>query len=1408
MTESGEQTATRPGGWRNFLIAAVAVAALGAILFSGLFWYMGTPGFAARVRQAVVRTLQRTTGGRVEIGSFHWSVRHLAIEIDGLTIHGKEPPDQLPYLRVDQLRIRAKIISFFSPKVGLASLRAEHPVIHLIVYPDGTTNQPQPRVASKRPLPQTLLSLAIDTTQVRHGLLMINDRAVPWEIAAGPLALDMRYVAPQRRYEASLQVANLTFQLKNAQAAHSQLTAILSLAGDQVRIEDLRLRTGGSMLTVNGRLWNFSQPHWQAALHGSVDAGQIGAIAGVRDLRKGTAQLALTASGVGGDGVQVDGQIGLRAGQWEASWLSLQNVELHTHLHVDRDQCSLTHFSAVLDDQGRIEGSLLLKHCLGPSAPQLRPVSGLNRAGAGGSAATRTSRARALIAHLHAPHFGRRRPQPPAPRTAVYQPLDATFQAQVSDITLPLVLAAVAPRQYQNIGFATATSGVVTGHWTGAGNGLVVQGDLTMRSPRRLRGLIPVAGSARAEYLGDNRHLVIERADLNTPGTEVHASGTLTLLPKDLTTHLRLDTTGRNLAEFDRLLTVLDLKTTPADQPHALPVQLLGSASFHGEVRGSYFALEAVGHLDSGPLQIFIPRHPSSGSLAQPMDGGAAARAVTWDQFHADLDAAPSRVIVRNALLTRANTKIHASLALLPDRTAPDTYTYDRRTRFSASLQASDASLAELQSVFGTQYPVQGSLAANAHLAGDLDDLNGAGELTVTRGVIDGQAMPKMVVQLQAQGHSIRVTQLELATIGGHAAGQLSYDDRTGALDGGLTGSGFALGQIAALQRGKLPLEGTAGFHLQAAGTTASPVVTGGFQIDGLTLNRVPMGRLHADVHLQGGTVYLISRADLLQTHLDADGQVRLSGNYPAQAVVTFADFNVDPVLRLLTPTGISGRSAIQGRITLSGPLKQPRAIQANADLETFTATIDNLPIHSVGPVRASLRDGRLQLEPFELRGKDMEVTTQGTVDLLRDYRMDLHAQGSVDAALASVMNPNLQASGQMRFVVDARGTAQRPSLHGSATIDHLNAHMLSVTNGLTDMNGALLFDQDRVVVQSLKGYSGGGELDLGGFIGYRDGLFLDLTAQAKDVRVRYPQGVSSTADAKLHLVGNTDSMLLSGDVEMMRFGVGSDVDLTALSGGGVSAPIDPTSPLNRVRLDIHLTSSPELGFQNSFASLSGDVNLHIRGTLEDPSVLGRIDISEGSATFAGTKYRLDQGDIVFANPVTISPQIDLEATARVQNYDIIITLHGPPSKLDIAYRSEPPLTQSDVLALLALGRTNEQAAMYGEQQQQGADLTSEALLGGAVNAAVSSRIQKLFGVGSVRVDPNFVGALGESTARVTVEEQVGRDLTLTFATNVNTTAQQLLQAQYDLTQNVSVIAVRDEADVFSLYLQIRGKHK
>ncbi len=170
------------------------------------------------------------------------------------------------------------------------------------------------------------------------------------------------------------------------------------------------------------------------------------------------------------------------------------------------------------------------------------------------------------------------------------------------------------------------------------------------------------------------------------------------------------------------------------------------------------------------------------------------------------------------------------------------------------------------------------------------------------------------------------------------------------------------------------------------------------------------------------------------------------------------------------------------------------------------------------------------------------------------------------------------------------------------------------------------------------------------------------------------------------------------------RFSTSPDLDLAALAAqanASVEAIAPPDAPSNHVRLDVHIVSSPQLNFQNAFAKLAGDVDLHLRGTLASPSLLGRVAITEGNATIAGTRYDLQRGDITFTNPVRIEPVIDLSATARVEDYDISLGLHGSPQKLAVVYRSDPPLPEADVVSLLALGHTASQQRLYTQQQQQ-----------------------------------------------------------------------------------------------------------
>jgi translocation and assembly module TamB len=70
------------------------------------------------------------------------------------------------------------------------------------------------------------------------------------------------------------------------------------------------------------------------------------------------------------------------------------------------------------------------------------------------------------------------------------------------------------------------------------------------------------------------------------------------------------------------------------------------------------------------------------------------------------------------------------------------------------------------------------------------------------------------------------------------------------------------------------------------------------------------------------------------------------------------------------------------------------------------------------------------------------------------------------------------------------------------------------------------------------------------------------------------------------------------------------------------------------------------------------------------------------------------------------------------------------------------------------------------------------------------------------------VGSIGSSSARITVQQNISKNVQVTYATNVNATAQQLIQAQVDITQSVSVLAVRDESGVFSMVLKVRKRYR
>jgi len=436
----------------------------------------------------------------------------------------------------------------------------------------------------------------------------------------------------------------------------------------------------------------------------------------------------------------------------------------------------------------------------------------------------------------------------------------------------------------------------------------------------------------------------------------------------------------------------------------------------------------------------------------------------------------------------------------------------------------------------------------------------------------------------------------------------------------------------------------------------------------------------------------------------------------------------------------------------------------------------------------------------------ESNISIGGTVDFKGDRPLNLTAKSHLNLALLRVLDDEITSYGSTDADVTVRGTMAKPVMNGRVVITHAGFSLIDLPAAMGELNGTLVFNQDRLEVERLTGRVGGGQVKFSGYITFGNTIGFDLTSNGTDVRFRYG-GVSVTADQNLRLAGTLRGSTLSGDVTITRFAQVPSLDA---AGAYVSSPVqvpNPASPLNNLRLDVRIVSAPELTVETSLAKLSGGVDLRLRGTGTRPVLLGRINIAEGDINLNGTKYHLDRGDITFANPVRIDPILDMEATTRVRDFDITIGLHGTMEKLTTTYRSDPPLSSDDIIALLAFGRTQEESHLASHSTGLG-EGAGNLVLGQAINSMVTNRVSKLFGVSSIRINPSVGGADNNPSARLTVEQQVSRNVTLTYITNLTQSAQQVIQFEYNINTEFTVQAIRDENGVVSFDLLIRKRRK
>ncbi len=454
---------------------------------------------------------------------------------------------------------------------------------------------------------------------------------------------------------------------------------------------------------------------------------------------------------------------------------------------------------------------------------------------------------------------------------------------------------------------------------------------------------------------------------------------------------------------------------------------------------------------------------------------------------------------------------------------------------------------------------------------------------------------------------------------------------------------------------------------------------------------------------------------------------------------------------------------------------------------------------------------GLLTIQNARFSGPSTQLSVSGTVALGGAKAVDVRASGNIGMQVLEAFEPDLYSSGQVTLAAAVTGSLAHPTLNGRLTLTNVSLSLADVPNGISRANGAIVFNGTEAVIQNFTGESGGGKVTVGGILSYGGPHGqVRLTFTADHIWVEYPQNVTTEANARLTLAGTAGRSLLSGDITILNVALHPQSDLGSLLTQAASRPaITPSgiASLAGIDLDVHIRTAPDVQFRTSLVlNLQAEANLTLRGTPVFPGMLGRVVITQGQVLFFGARYTLDQGTISFFDPNRINPNVNIELETTVQGIDVTVSVTGPMDRLNLTYRSDPPMQFSDLLALLTSNRPalNDpvlaaHTPVVAEQsfQQAGAS----ALFGAAVAQPVTGRLQQLFGVTTLQINPQILGTPTSNTAQatVTLQQQISPWITLTYIQDLAQSNPLAVQLQWDLNPTWSAVAQRDINGFFDL---------
>ena len=709
--------------------------------------------------------------------------------------------------------------------------------------------------------------------------------------------------------------------------------------------------------------------------------------------------------------------------------------------------------------------------------------------------------------------------------------------------------------------------------------------------------------------------------------------------------------------------------------------------------------------------------------------------------------------------------------------------------------------------------PLEGRVQGTLVLSGSLARLAGRLDATVAPARSAGFDLGRLAVALDWDGDRLELERATLASPAGaiEASGRLRFAD--GALE--------MVASSPALDLGAAPFAewtaGRLGGNLRATARVAGSLERPALELDGEIVAPSVAGAALGE----GATGRLSARwaAGRLALAVDLPGLLRVEGEgactveQGAELALTATSDRLDRLAALARGAPVEG---LEGSLAATLALSLPADGAARLTLvaPTLAFRYRGRELASLEPVRAEIDAAGLHLRSLYLgfEGGADELFVGGDVRFAADPALDLRVQASLAAVWLRPVLGDLDLGGRVDLVAVVRGSAGHPEVNGQAewsagrwippqlphTVDRASALVLFYPNALVIDHASADFAGGRLLAK------GRIELPSGGEPSYR------FEATARQLARRWPAGWLLRGDGDLTLASTAEGRQLRGELRLDRAFYLQDIKLSPaqllqrlLTRSRLEVS-ETDDLLSTTYLAVALRAPRAVRIRNNLANLSGGGDLTGRGTLARPVAFGEIAFDRGGTVeYGGNTYEIERGQLTFANPERIEPLLDIVAHTRVDQYDVTVRLGGTLARLETNFASDPPLPDLDVLSLLSSGAPRGESAAGGAtgvapETPGSVSQAAERLLYGQASSLISQRVGQLFGFDKLRIDPLTTGDT-LSTARVTVGKRISRQLYVTYSVDPSSTAQQILQVEWRLTDRVVLVLTQNGNESYSV---------